>query len=159
MYPGKLSTRNLIAYVLLIIIVFLFQLHALVEYETIDLAEKAVGILVTQYRHSAVQTSISRCHYMHLNCLMLTGVTSLAYHCLLKFLMCLNMQVAELTDEHNWRSGLRVRLLLRRTVYAHNPSYTIMLMFPILEAKVHPLKVLHGFFDMMVTCTCVRVEL
>jgi La-related protein 7 len=60
------------------------KLHALVEYETIDLAEKAV---------------------------------------------------AELTDEHNWRSGLRVRLLLRRTVYAHNPSYTIMLMFPILEAK------------------------
>lgn len=84
MYPGKLSTRSLIVYVLLIIIVFLFQLHALVEYETIDLAEKAV---------------------------------------------------AELTDEHNWRSGLRVRLLLRRTVYAHNPSYTIMLMFPILEAK------------------------
>ncbi|CAK9274729.1 unnamed protein product [Sphagnum jensenii] len=40
------------------------KLHALVEYETIDLAEKAV---------------------------------------------------AELTDEHNWRSGLRVRLLLRRT--------------------------------------------
>ncbi|CAM6075661.1 unnamed protein product [Sphagnum tenellum] len=39
------------------------KLHALVEYETIDLAEKAV---------------------------------------------------AELTDEHNWRSGLRVRLLLRR---------------------------------------------
>jgi hypothetical protein len=127
-YPGKLSTRNLIVYVLLIIIVFLFQLHALVEYETIDLAEKAVGILVTQYRHSAVQT-------MHLNCVMPTGVTSLAYHCLLKFLMCLNMQVAELTDEHNWRSGLRVRLLLRRTVYSHNPSYTIMLMFPILVAK------------------------
>jgi La-related protein 7 len=42
------------------------KLHALVEYETVDLAEKAV---------------------------------------------------AELTDERNWRSGLRVRLLLRRTVY------------------------------------------
>jgi La-related protein 7 len=42
------------------------KLHALVEYEAVDLAEKAV---------------------------------------------------AELTDERNWRSGLRVRLLLRRMVY------------------------------------------
>lgn len=30
------------------------------------------------------------------------------------------LQVAELNDEANWRSGLKVRLMLRRVVYAQN---------------------------------------
>lgn len=70
------------------------QFHAFVEYESVEVAEKAVWHFnPTKYLKSSpawVRNSWQFCH--------------------------LFLQVAELQDESNWRNGLKVRLLLNNSV-------------------------------------------
>lgn len=75
--------------IFLIMFHFRLKLHALVEYETIAQAEKAVS-------YSPLEDLIT-------------------YPTVLGSRQWLHLQIAELNDE-NWRKGLRVRLLLRRSV-------------------------------------------
>lgn len=76
------------------------QWHAFVEYDAVELAEKAVSdfycfFLVTPWL-SLPLTSFSLCNLV--------------------------LQVLELNDVDNWRNGLKVHLLLRRAV---SPDYSV----------------------------------
>ncbi|KAF5444028.1 hypothetical protein F2P56_036535 [Juglans regia] len=76
------------------------KLHALVEYETTDTAQKAVCKKHADFLSSSIPFFFFFCYFSTCN-----GINSLfQLH-----------QVQKLNDERKWRKGLRVRLLLRRS--------------------------------------------
>lgn len=88
----------MIFYVVFYCFWFYLKLHALVEYETTEIAERAVCFLRRTLR-------IKILPLLHSHPESVDNIIWKDY-----------FQVDKLNDERNWRKGFRVRLLIRRSV-------------------------------------------